>query len=52
MGMRSAVKLAAVFSVAISVLMLLFGRYLLLMFISSADANAKEVLSLAYQYLP
>ncbi len=51
MGMRSAVKLAAVFSVAISVLMLLFGRYLLLMFISSADANAQEVLSLAYQYL-
>ncbi|NBK93485.1 MATE family efflux transporter [bacterium 1XD21-13] len=51
MGMRSAVKLATVFSIAISVLMLLFGRYLLMMFISSEDANAPAVLELAYQYL-
>ena len=50
-GMRSAVKLAAAVSVAVSVLMLLFGRHLLLMFISSEDANAPAVLELAYQYL-
>ena len=31
--------------------MLLFGRYLLMMFISSEDANAPAVLELAYQYL-
>lgn len=50
-GMRSAMKLAAVFAIAISIGMLLFGKHLLMMFISSADANAPMVLELAYQYL-
>lgn len=49
--MRSAMKLAAVFAIAISVGMLLFGKRLLMMFISSSDANAPMVLELAYQYL-
>ena len=51
MGMRSSMKLAAAFSIVISIGMLLFGRYLLLMFISSSDANAPRVLDLAYEYL-
>jgi len=51
MGMRSAMKLAAVFSVSISLLMLAFGKNLLLLFISSANEDAPRVLELAYQYL-
>ncbi len=50
-GIRSAMKLAALFAVTISVGMVLFGRYLLMMFISSSDADAPAVLELAYQYL-
>lgn len=50
-GMRSAVKLAAVCSVTISAGMLLFGKSLLRLFISTSDANASRVLELAYQYL-
>lgn len=50
-GMRSAMKLAAAFSVTISVGMLLFGKSLLRLFISSSNANAPRVLELAYQYL-
>lgn len=51
MGMRSAMKLAAVFSVSISLLMLAFGKNLLLLFISSSNEDAPRVLDLAYQYL-
>ncbi len=50
-GIRSAMKLAAVFAIAISIAMVVSGRYLLMMFISSSDANAPLVLDLAYQYL-
>ncbi len=50
-GIRSAMKLAALFAVTISVGMVLFGRYLLMLFISSSDADAPAVLELAYQYL-
>ena len=44
-------KLAAVFAIAISIAMVVSGRYLLMMFISSSNANAPLVLDLAYQYL-
>ena len=50
-GIRSAMKLAAVFAIAISIAMVVSGRYLLMMFISSSNANAPLVLDLAYQYL-
>ena len=50
-GMQSAMKLSAVFAVSISVSMLLFGRYLLMLFISNADGNASQVLELAFRYL-
>ncbi|MCI8598743.1 MAG: MATE family efflux transporter [Lachnospiraceae bacterium] len=50
-GMKSAIKLAAIFSITISITMLLFGKYLLMMFISSSNVNAPKVLEMAYQYL-
>lgn len=50
-GMQSAMKLSAVFAVSISVSMLLFGRYLLMLFISNADGNGSQVLELAFRYL-
>lgn len=50
-GIRSAMKLAAAVAITISLLMVLFGRYLLMLFISSSDADAPQVLDLAFQYL-
>lgn len=50
-GMKSAMKLSAVFAISISVGMLLFGRYLLMLFISNAEGNAFQVLELAFRYL-
>lgn len=50
-GIKSAMKLSIVFAVSITIGMLLLGKYLLMMFISSADAHASTVLELSYQYL-
>ncbi len=50
-GMKSVLKLSVIISVAISVAMILFGRGLLGLFVSSAEANAAEVLDIAYRYL-
>lgn len=50
-GIKSAMKLSIVFAIAIMIGMLLFGKYLLMMFISATDANASRVLELSYQYL-
>lgn len=51
MGIRSAMILSTVVSVSISVLMLIFGRSILSLFVSAGDANASEVLDVAVQYL-
>lgn len=50
-GMKSIAVIGLAMSVTVCVLMLIFGRPLLGMFISSADENAAEVLDIAYHYL-
>ena len=50
-GMHSVLLLSAGFSTVISVSMLLFGRNILRLFVSSSDANAHAVLEIAYRYL-
>lgn len=49
--MHSVLLLSAGFSTVISVSMLLFGRNILRLFVSSSDANAHAVLEIAYRYL-
>lgn len=50
-GMRSAVIMALITSVIISVIMLIFGRPILRLFISSETGQVEEVLGIAYHYL-
>ncbi len=50
-GLKSAVKLSLFVSIPISVLALFFGTNLLGMFISASEADATQVLAVAYQYL-
>lgn len=50
-GINGALRLSLVVAVVISVVMILFGKNLLMMFISASDANAPLALELAYQYL-
>jgi len=50
-GLKSAVKLSVIVSVAISAAMLIFGRDLLGMFVPSSSKSASQVLDIAYQYL-
>lgn len=50
-GMRSVTIIALLVSVCISVLMILFGKPILSLFISASDADAPKVLEIAYHYL-
>lgn len=50
-GMKSVVKISAVISAVISVTMILLGRHILGLFVSSGDENAAQVIEIAYQYL-
>lgn len=50
-GMRSVLMLCAGVSAVISVTMILFGRYVLQLFVSAREASAQAVLDVAYQYL-
>lgn len=50
-GMRSAVIMAIITSVIISVVMLIFGRPVLRLFISNETGQVEEVLGIAYHYL-
>lgn len=50
-GMRSAVMMALVTSVVVSVIMLIFGRPVLRLFISNETGQVEEVLEIAYLYL-
>ena len=50
-GIRSVLKLSLIFSVSISLLMVFFGRYLLMLFISASDTDADVVLDIAHRYL-
>ncbi|MDQ0360244.1 MATE family efflux transporter [Breznakia pachnodae] len=49
-GLKSSTKLSLMVSVFVSILMIVFGKPLLQLFISN-DANSAEVLNIAYQYL-
>jgi Na+-driven multidrug efflux pump len=50
-GIKSVIKLSAIISIAISAAMILFGRGLLGLFISPAEADAGAVVDIAYRYL-
>lgn len=50
-GMRSGAAMALLTSVAVSAVMLLFGRQILSLFISADAGQAEEVLYIAYHYL-
>lgn len=50
-GMRSVLLLSAGFSLGISAAVILFGRKILRLFISASEANAEEVMEIAYRYL-
>lgn len=50
-GMRSAVIMALLTSVVVSVIMLIFGKPILRLFISSETGQVDEVLAIAYHYL-
>lgn len=50
-GLRSAVILSLSVSACISLGMIFFGKYLLMMFISSKEIYFEEALSIAYRYL-
>lgn len=50
-GIKSAVRLSVLVAVAISALMIIFGKSILGLFISTADAGAAQVLDIAYRYL-
>lgn len=50
-GMRSAIKMAVATAIAISIVMILFGKYILLLFISGEPEEVKSVLEVAYTYL-
>ena len=49
--MRSALKIAIATALVISVLMILFGKYVLLLFISGEPEEVAAVLEVAYTYL-
>lgn len=51
LGMRSALKIAIATALVISVLMILFGKYVLLLFISGEPEEVAAVLEVAYTYL-
>lgn len=50
-GLRSSATIAAVMSVAVSVVMIISGRPILELFIDSGSASAAETLDVAYHYL-
>lgn len=50
-GMKQAMGLSAITSLIVSVFMLVFGKNILGLFISSTATNRQEVLSIAYTYL-
>lgn len=50
-GMRSVLLLSVCFSAAISVFMVLFGRPILTLFVSSSEQDADAVLAIAHRYL-
>ena len=50
-GMRSAVIMALLTSVVVSLIMLIFGKPILSLFISSETGQVDEVLGIAYHYL-
>lgn len=50
-GMRSASRMAVATALLISVLMILLGRYILMLFISGDPAQQEQVLAIAYRFL-
>ncbi|MDY3617454.1 MATE family efflux transporter [Agathobaculum sp.] len=50
-GVRKTLMLSVLFSLVLTVIMLLFGRQIVSLFISSSAENAAQVLNIAYEYL-
>lgn len=50
-GMRAALLISVLVSAGIGILMILFGKRILLLFISADSAQVEEVLTIGYQYL-
>lgn len=50
-GLKSTLKVAMAISTAITIIMIVFGKFVLRLFIDSSNANASEVLAIAYRYL-
>lgn len=50
-GVKYSLILSVSFSLAVTTIMLLFGRHILRLFITSSAENAEQVLSTAYEYL-
>ena len=50
-GLKSTLKVAMAISTAITIIMIVFGKFVLRLFIDSSNANASEVLAVAYHYL-
>lgn len=50
-GLKSGVGIAVLFSVGVTILMILGGKPILSLFIDTSSSNAPKVLEIAYQYL-
>ena len=50
-GMKSATLIGVIMSFCIAILMIVFGKNILQLFIDSSDSNATDVLAIAYRYL-
>lgn len=50
-GLRSAVLVAMVMSICVSVIMIMFGKSILELFVDSTSSDAGDVLKIAYRYL-
>ena len=50
-GFKSAMKLSLITAVIVMSIMLIFGKYMLMLFINSAESGAGEALAVGYRYL-
>lgn len=50
-GVNSAIAISAIMSAAVACIMIVFGRYIVQLFLSASEANAVQALDIAYKYL-
>ena len=50
-GVNSAVAISAIMSATVTCIMIVFGRYIVQLFLSASEANAVQALDIAYKYL-